>query len=132
VPDIPEEAGAVDVPTAAIDALARTLYDYEDTDDDEITWEEYRPDAKDMLDILAPILTAQVRREYEDLLGSIWLYIGWRYVTKQLTTPQREMFADAVEAWSRRMNNDDPDELSGVERWWRPETLARQIGESRD
>ena len=52
-----------DIPQEAIDALARTLYDYEDTDDDEITWEEYRRDAKDMLDILAPIFAAQVRRE---------------------------------------------------------------------
>lgn len=57
-----------DVPDEAIDALARTLHDYEDTDDDEVTWEEYRPDAKDMLDVLAPILAAQVRRDLAEQL----------------------------------------------------------------
>lgn len=65
-----------DIPEEAVDALARTLYDYEDTDDDEIAWEEYRPDAKDMLRILAPLLAAQVRRETaeqiaEAITGSI-------------------------------------------------------------
>lgn len=60
---IPEEAVTAGIPAAAIDALARTLHDYEDTDDDEITWEGYRPDAKDMLDILAPILAAQARAD---------------------------------------------------------------------
>jgi hypothetical protein len=45
-----------------------------------------------------------------DLLASIWLYIDWRYVTKNLTTPQREMFANAV---------DEHGEHSTAERWWR-------------
>jgi hypothetical protein len=57
--------------------------------------------------------------QFQDLLGSIWLYISWPYVTKQLTTPQKELFADAVEAWSRRLNDGDPDEPTTVDRWWR-------------
>lgn len=69
---------------------------------------------------------------YEDLLGSIWLYIGWRYVTKQLTTEQKELFAAAVEASSRRLNDDDPSEPCDVDRWWRDDAPTRQTGEARD
>ncbi|MFI6496876.1 hypothetical protein [Nonomuraea typhae] len=79
----------------------------------------------------APALTAQVRHEYEDLLGSVWLYIGWRYVTKQLTTEEKEMFADAVEASERRLNKGfDPPLV--VDRWWRDDARARQIGGASD
>lgn len=62
------------------------------------------------------------QREYEDLLGSIWLYIKWEYVTRQLTTAQKELFADAVDAWSARLNAGEPEDLqveSGTRRWWR-------------
>jgi|GEM_PF-3944399 len=69
---------------------------------------------------------------YEDLLGSIWLYIGWRYVTKQLTTEQKEIFAAAVESSSRRLNDDDPSEPFDVDRWWRDDAPIRQIGDARD
>lgn len=59
-------------------------------------------------------------QEYEDLLGSIWLYIKWRYVTQQLTTIQKELFADAVDAHSRRLNEDNYEDWKPVaERWWR-------------
>jgi len=65
-------------------------------------------------------IRADERRQYEDLLGSIWLYIPWRFVTRQLTTAQKELFADAVKAWSARLNEDDPDEEpTSPERWWR-------------
>lgn len=47
-----------------------------------------------------------------ELLGSIWLYVDWRYVTTQLTTEQKELWADAVDA-----TTDDPD--FRVDRWWR-------------
>lgn len=53
----------------------------------------------------------------EDILGNVWLYIDWRYVTKQLTTEQKERFADAVDAWSQRLNDDDG--RSVTDRWWR-------------
>ncbi|MGH3587242.1 MAG: hypothetical protein ACRDQ0_13045 [Pseudonocardia sp.] len=55
----------------------------------------------------------RVAAEYQDLLASIWLYVKWRYVTKQLTTEQKELWADAVEA------SGDPDEPTAVDRWWR-------------
>lgn len=59
------------------------------------------------------------RREFEDLLGSISLYISWRYVTKQLTTPQKERFADAVDAWTERIRQKDGEEFTPVPRCWR-------------
>jgi len=65
-------------------------------------------------------IRADERRQYEDLLGSIWLYIPWRFITRQLTTEQKELFADVVEAWSARLNENDPDEEpTSPERWWR-------------
>ena len=54
----------------------------------------------------------------EELLAALYLYIDWRYVTKQLTTPQRELFADILDA-----HRPSPDEVYGpsepIERWWR-------------
>lgn len=59
-------------------------------------------------------------RRYQDLLGAIWLYIPWHYVTKQLTTEQKELFADAVDGCSGRMNADEPGiNLHPADRWWR-------------
>lgn len=61
--------------------------------------------------------------QVEDLLGSIWLYIDWHYVTRQLTTAQKDWFADAVVASHRRMNDDDtPEDIADFDRrlrWWR-------------
>lgn len=48
--------------------------------------------------------------QYVDLLGSLWLYLDWRYVTRQLTTEQKVLFADAVDASS--------DAGPVAERWW--------------
>jgi hypothetical protein len=57
---------------------------------------------------------------YEDLLSSLWLYINWRFVTKQLTTEQKDLFADAIDTYHARANEDDPDlGALPVERWWR-------------
>lgn len=67
--------------------------------------------------LLAVEAAAKQRDEYVDLLGAIWLYIKWRYVTKQLTTEQKTLFADAVDAWSARMN-DVEDWQPVAERWW--------------
>lgn len=62
-------------------------------------------------------------RDLEDLLGAIELYVKWRWVTKQLTTPQKERWADAVEAWSARLN-DGTNETTHVDRWWRDDEEA--------
>lgn len=59
-------------------------------------------------------------KPYQDLLGDIWLYIDWRFVTRQLTTPQKELFADAVDRDVMRSQAEDGEEPHPVaERWWR-------------
>lgn len=53
--------------------------------------------------------------EHEGILAAIWLYVKWRYVTKQLTTEQKNLWADAVERVSER---DHPGEGAKADRWW--------------
>jgi hypothetical protein len=57
-------------------------------------------------------------RDHEDLLASIWLYIKWHYVTRQLTTPQKDLFANSVDR-SHERNHDGLGPISEAERWWR-------------
>ena len=66
-------------------------------------------------------------RQHEDLLASIVLYIKWRYVTKQLTTEQKDLFADSLERHAIRehgpVGEDSDSEMAGLPsyapRWWR-------------
>ncbi|MEV4009837.1 hypothetical protein AB0J35_05005 [Nonomuraea angiospora] len=64
----------------------------------------------------APHIRADERRQFEDLLGAVWLYIGRRYVTKQLTTEQKNLFADAVDAYWRRSDASEVEEFTPVDR----------------
>lgn len=60
----------------------------------------------------ADMLALEAERDrLRDLIGSLWLYIG-RYHETQLTTAEKELLADVVEATS-----DDPN--FEYERWWR-------------
>lgn len=69
------------------------------------------------------------RDNLRDLLGSIWLYVKWRYVTKQLTTEQKELWADAVDAKARQQQIEDGEELRPVaERWWRDDFVEDNDG----
>ena len=67
---------------------------------------------------LVDVLTAAARWRAEvtaqrELLGVLWLYVDWRYVTRQLTTEQKNLWADAVDAFG------DPDDAGPkAERWW--------------
>lgn len=57
----------------------------------------------------------------QGLLATIYLHVGWHSLTKQLTTPQKEMFADAVDAhfaWMSVTDRWDPP-AGPVDRWWR-------------
>lgn len=58
-------------------------------------------------------------RAFEDLLASLWLYIG-RHTVKQLETGQKNLLADSVDAARARLAEADPayGEASRVERWW--------------
>lgn len=69
-------------------------------------------------------------RRYEDLLDSVELYIKWRWVTGQLTTEQRELFADALDHEAARTHGpdgEDPDPELAVRgrgrRWWSPDYI---------
>lgn len=62
--------------------------------------------------------------EFQGLLGSVSLYIKWKYVTKQLTTPQKERFADAVDAWSADLNDGTAAPPALAPRWWRADYRA--------
>jgi hypothetical protein len=53
--------------------------------------------------------------QYREMLASIWLYVDWRYVTKKLTTEQRELWAHAVEWTSER---EHPGDGTKADRWW--------------
>lgn len=58
--------------------------------------------------------------EMRELLGSIWLYVNWRYVTKQLTTDQKELWAGEVDAdvmASQAADGYEPHPVA--DRWWR-------------
>lgn len=55
-----------------------------------------------------------------DLLCSIWLYVGWRSVTRSLTTEQKELWANVVDAELRKLQIEDGEEPRPVaDRWWR-------------
>lgn len=60
----------------------------------------------------------------EDLLCSIYLYIGWPSVTRQLTTEQRELWADLIDRERERQDESDgyldtDMAYAPVDRWWR-------------
>lgn len=58
--------------------------------------------------------------EMRVLLGSISLYVNWRYVTKQLTTEQKEMWAKAVDDDVMAAQASDGEVPRPVaDRWWR-------------
>lgn len=54
--------------------------------------------------------------------GSVWLHGDWKWLTKNMTTAERELAADAVARWSAALNADDNDLEAGEPdglRWWR-------------
>ena len=75
--------------------------------------------------------------EMDGAMHSIWLHGDWRWITRSMTTQQREYAADAVQRYSFWLNEDsaglDPlgtDEL----RWWRYQVMSgteEQAGDAR-
>jgi hypothetical protein len=57
------------------------------------------------------------RADLDAAASSVWLHGDWRWLTRNMTTDEREAFADACD----RHNNTAPpdDRVSPVERWWR-------------
>lgn len=62
--------------------------------------------------------TSALVDQYRELLGDIELYVNWRHVTRQLTTEQKELWANAVE-WSSARANNEPIQPGRADRWWR-------------
>lgn len=58
----------------------------------------------------------------DDAWGTVWLHGKWSWLTKCMTTPQREYAADCVARWSARLAEDDGESERGEPdglRWWR-------------
>ncbi|MFB7359607.1 hypothetical protein [Streptomyces gardneri] len=54
--------------------------------------------------------------------GSVWLHGNWKWLTSQMSTPEREHAADAVARWSDDLAREDGEEGRGEPeglRWWR-------------
>lgn len=79
-------------------------------------------------DALSAALSQSAKDRYaaqkvaDDAWGTVWLHGKWSYLTKCMTTPEREYAADCVARWSARLatEDNDPDrgEPEGL-RWWR-------------
>src|SRR5262245_26055170 len=79
----------------------------------------------ELREVRAELAQARQRNEVlEKLLGAIWLYVNWRYVTTQLTTPQKELWVDAVNVTA----DPDDDGWEGPDRWW---ALTGQDGDGK-
>jgi hypothetical protein len=64
---------------------------------------------------LDQVVADQAMAPLKDLIVNLWLYVG-RHAWTQLTTEQKELFADVVDEMNRR---DYPDDPIPTERWWR-------------
>jgi hypothetical protein len=90
-------------------------------------WDELNPqDPEDAFQIeVDNRIGAALAEPFEDLLAAVWLYIDWRWITTQLTTEQKELFADAVDAHGQRVAAEEGPmwgEPTRVCRWWRDDT----------
>ena len=56
---------------------------------------------------------------HQELLASIYLYVNWQYVTRQLTTEQKDLWADAVDANRAFWGSSDGEDYGKAPRWWR-------------
>jgi hypothetical protein len=94
--------------------------------------QHYQPTYKAALDAQGSAADTEAeRRQRRDAAGdttengawhSVWLHGDWRYLTKNMSTPQREYAADCVAAYSRYLETVDgagrEGEPEGL-RWWR-------------
>lgn len=62
-------------------------------------------------------------------MHSVWLHGNWAWLTRNMTTEQREAARDAVERHSATQGDHDEDPLR-LDRWWRddyrPATEVRE------
>jgi hypothetical protein len=60
--------------------------------------------------------------DLQDVLGQLSRYVDWRWVTEQLPTRDKELFADTVQAWAARRGAGRDEPPMVVDRWWRGDT----------
>lgn len=60
--------------------------------------------------------------------ASAYLHINWKYVTKQMTTEEKEAFADACDRAAVQAAREDGEEPRLVPRWWRDDYTGPQEG----
>lgn len=77
----------------------------------------WRADAEADADAVMAVLD-EVQQLNDDAWGSVWLHRKWSWLTKCMTTEEREHAADCVARWSARLEPDEPGEPEGL-RWWR-------------
>lgn len=99
------------------DTTAERIADH-DVDDEEAVTFGYKPthalveiDVWDALRARVTELEAE-RDARSEVLGNLWLYVHWRYCSKQLTTEQKELWADCIDGWT---DSTEP----VADRWWR-------------
>lgn len=82
----------------------------------------------DQLDVNPALVAADpLLAKIADLVASMDLYIG-RHEIKQLTTEQKELWADLVDSYSVNLGNEDPSMLppGRTSRWWRDEYVLSE------
>lgn len=52
-------------------------------------------------------------------MHSVWLHGKWRWLTRNMTTEQREAAWDAVKRYSAELGDPDDEPLSEGWAWWR-------------
>jgi len=59
-------------------------------------------------------------RAHQDILAALWLYVDWRWLTKQLPTEDKERLATALEQRHREVDAEQPEEepFGPADRWW--------------
>lgn len=63
--------------------------------------------------------------KYEDLLLTLYLHVNWQSITRQMTTEEKELFADSVDASSLRLNGGDKGGSIVTPRFWRGDYRER-------
>jgi hypothetical protein len=106
-----------------VELVARALFDAEYRSCEEPTWEaltkydrdSYRKVVRIQLDVLAERGLLQ-HPALDGACHSVWLHGKWRWLTRKMTTAEKEAFADAVERFSASLDDEGP---ATVDRWWR-------------
>jgi len=75
----------------------------------------------DMLERLMTGFRGDEPTPLEAAMHSVWLHGDWRWLTRKMTTEEREAAADAVQRYSNKLRADDGEDPAPLEglRWWR-------------